>query len=56
MAEKTEKRGGRRAGVGRPKGDSRLFSFRCSGELAERIGSMENRTGILHGLQEDKVS
>ena len=48
MAEKTEKRGGRRAGAGRPKGDSRLFSFRCSGELAERIGSMENRTEFIN--------
>ena len=48
MAEKTERRGGRRAGAGRPKGDSRLFSFRCSGELAERIGSMENRTEFIN--------
>ena len=48
MAEKTEKRGGRRAGAGRPKGDSRLFSFRCSGELAEKIGSMENRTEFIN--------
>lgn len=48
MAEKTEKRGGRRSGAGRPKGDSRLFSFRCSGELAEKIGSMENRTEFIN--------
>ena len=48
MAEKTERRGGRRAGAGRPKGDSRLFSFRCSGELAEKLGSMENRTEFIN--------
>ena len=48
MAEKTEKRGGRRAGAGRPKGDSRLFSFRCSGVLANRIASIENRTEFIN--------
>ena len=48
MAEKTERRGGRRAGAGRPKGDSRLFSFRCPGELAEMIGQMENRTEFIN--------
>lgn len=48
MTEKKENRGGRRAGAGRPKGDSRLFSFRCSGELAERLGQMENRTEFIN--------
>ncbi len=48
MADGNERRGGRRAGAGRPKGDGRLFSFRCPGELAERIGSLENRSEFIN--------
>lgn len=49
MEERKERRGGRRAGAGRPKGDSRLFSFRCSGELAAKMDSLENRTEFIRG-------
>lgn len=48
MAEKIKKRGGRRAGAGRPKGDSRLFSFRCPGELASRMEALDNRTEFIN--------
>lgn len=48
MADKIQKRGGRRAGAGRPKGDSRLFSFRCLGELASRIEALDNRTEFIN--------
>lgn len=49
MEERKERRGGRRPGAGRPKGDSRLFSFRCSGELADKMDSLENRTEFIRG-------
>ena len=48
MTEKINKRGGRRAGAGRPKGDSRLFSFRCPGELASRMETLDNRTEFIN--------
>lgn len=48
MKEERDKRGGRREGAGRPKGDSRLFSFRCPGSLATRLDRMENRTEFIN--------
>lgn len=47
MEDKKNGRGGRRAGAGRPKGDSRIYSFRCPGALAEKIDSLENKTGFI---------
>lgn len=41
------KRGGARPGSGRPKGDSRLFSFRCPGDLAQRLVQQDNRTDFI---------
>lgn len=45
---KKGKRGGRREGAGRPRGDRRLFSFRIEGKLADYIDSHESRTGFIH--------
>lgn len=39
--------GGRRNGAGRPKGDSRIYSFRCPGTLAEQLDAKENRTEFI---------
>lgn len=39
--------GGRRPGAGRPKGDSRLYSFRCPGELADLLDMQENKTEFI---------
>lgn len=53
------KRGGARPGAGRPKGDSRMVSFRCSGELAEKLERQNNRTEFIRNslgraLEEEK--
>ena len=57
MAEEKEpkkgKRGGRREGAGRPKGDRRLFSFRIEGRLADYIDSHESRTDFIHDCIEE---
>lgn len=41
------KRGGARKGAGRPKGDSRMISFRAPGPLADRLDQMDNRTEFI---------
>lgn len=45
--DKKNTHGGARAGAGRPKGDSRLYSFRCPGELAARLDEQENKTEFI---------
>lgn len=40
-------RGGRRAGAGRPAGDSRLYTFRAPGKMAEVIDCQENKTEFI---------
>ena len=47
MEEKKKTHGGARAGAGRPKGDSRMVSFRCPGALADRLKEQENRTEFI---------
>lgn len=47
MEEKKKTHGGARVGAGRPKGDSRLFSFRCPGDLADRLEEQENKTEFI---------
>ncbi len=44
---KKDGRGGRRAGAGRPAGDSRLYTFRAPGEMAEVIDRQENKTDFI---------
>ena len=39
--------GGRRAGAGRPKGNSQLFSFRAPGEVARYIEAQPNKSEFL---------
>lgn len=48
MAKNKDKRGGRREGAGRPKGDSRLYSFRCPGELASQLDRQKNRSDFIN--------
>lgn len=47
MEEKKDRRGGARPGAGRPKGDSRLYAFRCPGALADRIDEQPNKTEFI---------
>lgn len=47
MDKTREGRGGRRAGAGRPKGDSKIYSFRVSGEIARQLESMDNKTAFI---------
>ena len=47
MESKKNGHGGRRAGAGRPKGDSRLVSFRCPGDLADALDARGNRTEFI---------
>lgn len=63
MEEKKERRGGARAGAGRPKGDSRLYAFRCPAELADIIDAQPNKTEFIRksisaalNSEEDKLS
>ncbi|MBQ0122936.1 MAG: LexA family transcriptional regulator [Bacteroidales bacterium] len=44
---KKNSRGGARIGAGRPKGDSKLFSFRCPGEMARKLDEKRNRTAFI---------
>lgn len=50
--EETKKksgRGGRREGAGRPKGDSKLFTFRVPGDIARHIEAQPNKTDYIKG-------
>ena len=40
-------RGGARLGAGRPRGDSRMISFRAPGALADELEKVENRTEFI---------
>lgn len=42
-------RGGRRQGAGRPKGDSKLYTFRAGGDIARALDSQEDRTAFIKG-------
>ena len=45
--EKKNTHGGARAGAGRPKGDSKIYSFRCPGALARQLDAQENKTDFI---------
>lgn len=47
MEETKKGRGGVRPGAGRPKGDSRMITFRCPGKLAQRLEEVPNRTELI---------
>ena len=44
---KKNSRGGTRIGAGRPKGDSKLYTFRCPGDMARRLDEKQNRTAFI---------
>lgn len=44
---KKDKRGGRREGSGRPKGDTKLITFRAPGYMAECIENQPNKTEFI---------
>ena len=48
MTDIKKGRGGRREGAGRPRGDSKLYSFRCPGNLARELDRQENRTEFIN--------
>jgi len=45
--ETSKSRGGRRPGAGRPKGDSKLYTFRAGGEIAKALESQKDRTAFI---------
>jgi len=42
-----EGRGGRRPGAGRPKGDSKLYTFRAGGRIARALDAQSDRTAFI---------
>ena len=48
MEDNIKKRGGARPGAGRPKGDSRMISFRAPGALADKLDEIENPTEFIN--------
>lgn len=42
-----KQRGGKREGAGRPKTDSRLYTFRAPGQIADIIDAQENKTEFI---------
>lgn len=45
--EKKERRGGRREGAGRPHSDSKLYTFRTSGKMANFLDTQDNKTKFI---------
>lgn len=45
-------RGGRRKGAGRPRGDSRIYSFRLGGTASEMLDSVPGKTAFIRGCVE----
>lgn len=45
--EKKERRGGRREGAGRPHSNSKLYTFRASGKMANFIDTQDNKTAFI---------
>jgi len=44
---KKEGRGGSRPGAGRPKGDSKLYTFRAGGEIAQLLDEQKDKTAFI---------
>jgi len=42
-------RGGRRSGAGRPKGDSKLYTFRAGGEISKALDAQSDKTAFIKG-------
>lgn len=47
MEKNKNTHGGSRQGAGRPKGDSRMVSFRAPGALADSLDALEDRAGFI---------
>lgn len=47
--EKKARRGGRRPGAGRPRTDSKLYTFRAGGTMARYLDGQENKTAFIRG-------
>lgn len=45
--EKKERRGGRRDGAGRPRSDSKLYTFRAPGQMASFLDAQDNKTEFI---------
>ena len=45
--EKKDKRGGRREGAGRPKGNNKLYAFRADNDVADFIDAHDNKTEFI---------
>ena len=50
------KRGGKREGAGRPRNDSKLYTFRASGEIAQIIDAQENKTDFIRNCILDSAA
>lgn len=49
-------RGGARKGAGRPKGDSRMVSFRAPGALADSLDAMDDRAGFIRNALTEAIA
>lgn len=57
MSEKEKSaRGGRRAGAGRPRTDSQLFTFRAGGKIAQCINQQDNKSEFIVDCIASKMS
>jgi SOS-response transcriptional repressors (RecA-mediated autopeptidases) len=56
METKKDGRGGRRAGAGRPKGDSKSYSFRVPGSLARQLDQIDNKTEFIRESLTDALA
>ena len=54
--EKKEHRGGRREGSGRPRSDSKLYTFRAPGQMARFLDAQENKTEFIKNCIVKEIS
>jgi len=54
--EKKEHRGGRREGSGRPRSDSKLYTFRAPGRMARFLDAQENKTEFIKNCIVKEIS
>lgn len=54
--EKKERRGGRREGAGRPRSDSKLYTFRAPGLMARFLDAQENKTEFIKNCIVKEIS
>ena len=54
--KKINTHGGKREGAGRPRNDSKLYTFRASGNVSKMIDAQENKTDFIRDCILDSVS